>query len=224
MVEPAGPKDETGRRAISELWKKSALELAAAFSAGEASATAIVEAHLARIDEVNPLLNAVVRRLDDEALAAAAAIDRARASGRELGPFAGVPFTIKENIDLAGVSDHLRRAEVCRGLAVAGRARRGAAPQRRRHPAGADEPARPRAAHAYGQRAAWSHAQPLEPQSYRCLAVREPRWLRACHRWDWATTSGARCAIPQRAARSLRSNRPSDECPGSKTCRRFRGR
>jgi amidase len=54
------------------------------------------------MDEVNPHLNAVVRRLDDTARAAAAAADAAVADGSPLGPLHGVPFTVKENIDVAG--------------------------------------------------------------------------------------------------------------------------
>lgn len=87
---------------MSELWQLGALELAAAIRAREVSSREVVEAHLARIDQVNPRLNAVVRRLDDEALAAADRADAAVASGAELGSFHGVPITVKENIDLAG--------------------------------------------------------------------------------------------------------------------------
>ncbi len=85
-----------------ELWRKGALELAAMIAARQVSSVEVVQAHLARIDEVNPKLNAVVRRFDDLALAAAAAADQAVASGAMLGPLHGVPMTVKENIDLAG--------------------------------------------------------------------------------------------------------------------------
>ncbi len=87
---------------MSELWQLGALQLAAKIRSGDVSSRAVMEAHLARVDAVNPHLNAVVRRLDDEALAAADAADRAVASGAELGVFHGVPCTVKENIDLAG--------------------------------------------------------------------------------------------------------------------------
>jgi len=85
-----------------ELWRKGALELAELISTGKGSSVEVVDAHLARMDEVNPHLNAVVRRMDDEARAAAEAADRAVAAGDALGPMHGVPFTVKENIDVAG--------------------------------------------------------------------------------------------------------------------------
>lgn len=87
---------------MSELWQLGALELAARIRSREVSSREVVEAHLARVDDVNPHLNAIVRRLDDEALAAADAADAAVAGGSELGVFHGVPITVKENIDLAG--------------------------------------------------------------------------------------------------------------------------
>jgi amidase len=61
-----------------------------------------VEAALARLDAVNPAINAVVRPLHDGALAEAAAADRALARGGPVGPLHGVPITIKANVDMAG--------------------------------------------------------------------------------------------------------------------------
>ena len=86
----------------NELWRKGALELAGMIARKEVSSREVVAAHLARIDEVNPHLNAVVRRWDDDSLAAADAADAAVAAGASLGALHGVPVTIKENIDLAG--------------------------------------------------------------------------------------------------------------------------
>ncbi|MFZ4719166.1 MAG: amidase [Ilumatobacteraceae bacterium] len=85
-----------------ELWRRGALELAGMIARKEVSSTEVVRAHLARIDAVNPKLNAVVRRMDVAALDAAAAADRAVAEGAPLGALHGVPVTVKENIDLAG--------------------------------------------------------------------------------------------------------------------------
>ncbi|MFM7736223.1 MAG: amidase [Alphaproteobacteria bacterium] len=85
-----------------ELWRKDAGELARLISRGEVSSREVVQAHLDRVDRVNPHLNAIVRRLDETALAAADEADRAVRAGRPLGPLHGVPCTVKENIDLAG--------------------------------------------------------------------------------------------------------------------------
>ena len=87
---------------MSELWRKGAVELAAMIRDREVSSREVVQAHLDRIEAVNPHLNAIVRLLPDQALAAADAADLAVADGARLGPLHGVPFTVKENIDLAG--------------------------------------------------------------------------------------------------------------------------
>jgi amidase len=85
-----------------ELWRKGALELAGMIARKDVSSREVVQAHLDRIDAVNPKLNAIVRRLDESALTAAAAADAKVASGASLGALHGVPITVKENIDLAG--------------------------------------------------------------------------------------------------------------------------
>ena len=87
---------------MSELWRKSAVELAAMIRDREVSSREVVQAHLDRVEAVNPHLNAIVRLLPDQALAEADAADQAVADGTGLGPLHGVPFTVKENIDLAG--------------------------------------------------------------------------------------------------------------------------
>lgn len=83
------------------LWRLSMLELAAAVRGGETTATRVIEAHLARIAEVNPILNAITVVLADRARVLAAHVDEAIAAGEDLGPLAGVPFCVKENIDLS---------------------------------------------------------------------------------------------------------------------------
>jgi amidase len=87
---------------MAELWAQGAGELAAMVAAGTVSSREVVEAHLARIEAVNPGVNAVTVVLADDARAAADAADRAVAAGRPVGPLHGVPFTVKENIDVAG--------------------------------------------------------------------------------------------------------------------------
>jgi amidase len=84
------------------LWGKGAVEMAAMIRAREASSREIVQAHLDRVEAVNPHVNAIVRLLPEQALAAAELADRMVADGAALGPLHGVPCTVKENIDLAG--------------------------------------------------------------------------------------------------------------------------
>jgi amidase len=86
----------------TELWRMSATELAEVIRSRRASSHEVMEAHLGRIEAVNPSINAVVIVLGEEALEAARLADRAVARGDELPPLHGVPFTVKENIDVAG--------------------------------------------------------------------------------------------------------------------------
>jgi amidase len=90
------------RTAATELWRMSAMELAGAVRSGQASSREVIEAHLRRIEAVNPLVNAVTTLLAEQALEAAEAADRRAAGGGALPRLHGVPFTVKENIDLAG--------------------------------------------------------------------------------------------------------------------------
>jgi len=102
---------------VSELWRNGAVELAALIRDREVSSREVVQAHLDRIEAVNPALNAIVRLLADEALAAADAADREVADGNGLGPLHGVPFTVKENIDVAGTLLGTPAAVVPAGMA-----------------------------------------------------------------------------------------------------------
>lgn len=88
---------------MTELWRLSAIDLARGIATREVSSREVVEAHLARIAQVNPKLNAIVRVLADAARAGADAADQAVMAGKALGPLHGVPITVKENIDMAGL-------------------------------------------------------------------------------------------------------------------------
>ena len=85
-----------------ELCAVGALELARRIREGEASSREVVEAHLARIEELNGRLRALRLVLADGALRAADEVDARRAAGEQIGPLGGVPMTVKENLDLAG--------------------------------------------------------------------------------------------------------------------------
>lgn len=85
-----------------DLWRLSALEQAEIIRSKQASSREVVESHLRRIEALNPSINALTALLGEQALAAAAEADRATSSGADLPRFHGIPFTVKENIDLAG--------------------------------------------------------------------------------------------------------------------------
>jgi len=87
---------------MSELWRKSAVELAALVRSREVSATDVVTDALQRLQTVNPAINAVVAQMPDEALQRARNIDAAIARGEDPGALAGVPVTIKVNTDQIG--------------------------------------------------------------------------------------------------------------------------
>jgi amidase len=85
-----------------ELCFESATRLAALIRTGKASSLEVVDACLARIEAVNPRLNAVVQ-LADDARERASEADRGLANGTVRGPLHGVPFTAKDSLDTAGV-------------------------------------------------------------------------------------------------------------------------
>jgi len=95
-------KSAKARPPKGPVWQWSALQTATAIRSGAISSTEVVEAHIARMRDVNPKLNAVVVDLSEEALRGSKAADNARAKQRELGPLHGVPITIKENVDYEG--------------------------------------------------------------------------------------------------------------------------
>ncbi len=89
---------------MSELWRMGAAELAEQIRTGAASSREVLEEHLARVEAVNPHLNAIVGVLATSAREAADAADRAVAEGGPIGPLHGVPFSVKENVDVVGTA------------------------------------------------------------------------------------------------------------------------
>ncbi len=87
---------------MSELFRLTAREIARRVREGEVSAAEVAEDALARLAAVNPAINAVIAEMPDEARAAAAQVDAARARGADPGPLAGVPVTVKVNVDQKG--------------------------------------------------------------------------------------------------------------------------
>ncbi|HKC27213.1 MAG TPA: amidase family protein, partial [Jatrophihabitans sp.] len=87
---------------MSELTRLSAGEIARLIAAGEVAAVEVAQAHLDRITSVDPALHAFLHVDVDGALAAARAVDTARASGAVLGPLAGVPLAMKDVVVTKG--------------------------------------------------------------------------------------------------------------------------
>ena len=88
---------------MDALWRRSAVELAAATRTREVSAREVLDAHLARIAETNPAINAIVTLDPERALAQAAAADEALVRGEPVGPLHGLPIAHKDLADTAGV-------------------------------------------------------------------------------------------------------------------------
>jgi amidase len=85
------------------LISKSASEVAKLIATKQISAVDAVKACYARIDAVNPKINAVVAFCRERALYEAQQADAMLAAGKSLGPLHGVPFTIKDSFDSAGL-------------------------------------------------------------------------------------------------------------------------
>ena len=82
-----------------ELWKLSAQTIASMVKSGDISAQEVTQNHLERLAAVNPVLNAVVQVCEKDALEAAGNTGKKRVEGQPLGILAGVPVTVKVNID-----------------------------------------------------------------------------------------------------------------------------
>ena len=85
------------------LWQRSALDLGRMIRQQEVRAVDVLDAIVARIDEHNPVLNAVVTRTLDTARKEARRADEHVANGEDVGPLCGVPITIKDLTEVEGV-------------------------------------------------------------------------------------------------------------------------
>lgn len=92
MTTPAGPP-----------WQWSATDFAEALRARVCSVPEAMDAILARVEACNPALNAIVYPCFDAARARAREADDALRRGELWGPLHGVPVTVKENVDVAGM-------------------------------------------------------------------------------------------------------------------------
>lgn len=88
---------------MTQLPFRSATELAAAVRDKEVSSTELLECYLDRIEELNPGLGAVVTLDAERARREAAEADRRLARGAETGPLHGLPVTVKDCLETAGM-------------------------------------------------------------------------------------------------------------------------
>ena len=105
--------------ATESIYYSDATALAGLIRDGELSPVEVVRAHLQRIEDVNGRLNAIVT-LDDRAEDRAREAEAAAATGERMGPLHGVPLTVKDCVDTAGLrttrgsrlfSDHVPAAD-----------------------------------------------------------------------------------------------------------------
>jgi amidase len=87
---------------MSELWRLPASEVARLVRTREVSAREVADAALQRLDSVNPRINAIVDCRPDLVREQADRVDQVLAGGNDPGPLAGVPVTVKINLDQAG--------------------------------------------------------------------------------------------------------------------------
>jgi amidase len=87
---------------MDDLWRLPAKDLAALIASKKVSAKEAATSALARLDAVNPKINAVIDYRPEEVLKEAASVDAAIARGENVGALAGVPVTVKVNIDQEG--------------------------------------------------------------------------------------------------------------------------
>lgn len=84
---------------MTQPWQLNAVDIVDQITGGKLSAVETTKNLLERLKQVNPAINAVVHALPEEALAAARLVDDKIAAGDDPGILAGVPVTIKVNID-----------------------------------------------------------------------------------------------------------------------------
>ena len=102
-VMATGPRPPATASGKGESWREGATEIIEAIARGRRTATEVMEEHVARIGAVNPKLNALTVLFTEEALGAARLVDESLEAGDPVGPLAGLPFSVKENIDIKGI-------------------------------------------------------------------------------------------------------------------------
>jgi amidase len=102
LAAPA-PAEQSGAVPAEALCDLSAVELVARVRRRDVSARDVMTAHLARIERINPRVNAIVTLVAERALADAARADEMTARGAPLGVLHGLPVAHKDLVDTAGI-------------------------------------------------------------------------------------------------------------------------
>ena len=93
----------TGAMTVDPVLALSTVEVAKLLRDGSVTSVELVRKCYERIDAVNPIINAVVTQCRERALSEAAEADALLKAGKPKGPLHGVPFTVKDSFDTAGV-------------------------------------------------------------------------------------------------------------------------
>jgi amidase len=88
---------------INDILRLPAIEQARLIRTKAISSLDLVRAHLACIERVNPSINAAVEVFEEQALDQARRADRAASQGEPTGPLHGVPFSVKDSLEIEGV-------------------------------------------------------------------------------------------------------------------------
>ena len=208
----------TGAGAVDPVLATSTVQVAKMLRNGEISAVELVRKCYERIDAVNPLINAVVATCRERALAEAADADAMLAAGKPKGALHGVPFTVKDSFDTAGVVTHRRHARA-QGLRARRRRHRGRARARgRRHLARQDQHA---GIHARRRRQRYreprlrAHQEPVRSRTINRAAPRAAPARSSRQPGPSSTsarTTAARFAAPHLRTASQASSPRSVEC------------
>jgi aspartyl-tRNA(Asn)/glutamyl-tRNA(Gln) amidotransferase subunit A len=88
---------------MTDLFRQSTTALTEAYANGQATPVDVLDSVLARLDAINPILNAVIAQDRPSARGAAEASAARWRANTALGPLDGIPFTVKDNIATAGL-------------------------------------------------------------------------------------------------------------------------
>ena len=206
---------------MAELCDLTAIELRRLIGSKKVSPRELLASCRARIDQVNPAVNAFVATCWERAETEAKAAERAVMGGERLGPLHGLPLGVKDLRADRGPAHHLRLAAV-RRLRARGRRAPGERRARgRRHRGRQDQHARVRRRRQHGQPGLWRDRQPVRPrEDLRGLLGRLGGGAR--HRHGAASPPApipaAACATPPPIAASSASGRARAWCRASCAC------